>query len=301
LTAFFLLGFFSAFSQPFTEALQINPVQRDYYHFRSLDLAKRGFLQKNTDTDTLPIPFFDDFSQPDLSWAPSRFWFGYAIRDIHFLSSSEARAYGDQGISLKSRNRGSIWERNAPSSAQDFRSVSFPSASFAWACGSNGWLAYSSDSGKTWTSITSPAPAGMRLEKVHFFSPQLGMLADSAGNVYRTGNGGQSWSNPVFPASPGFRARALAFVNANRAVVVGDSSRTAYSDDGGLTFSVSNQVYGRNRNFRNLRFVDGNLGLAIGDSGSIDLITSKNHYRFNLAWMLQRADPQPCSKGAPYK
>jgi hypothetical protein len=41
--------------------------------------------------------------------------------------------------------------------------------------------------------------------------------------------------------------------------------------------------------------------MAIGDSGSIDLITSKNHYRFNLAWMLQRADPQPCSKGAPYK
>ena len=34
--------------------------------------------------------------------------------------------------------------------------------------------------------------------------------------------------------------------------------------------------------------------MAIGDSGSIDLITSKNHYRFNLAWMLQRADPPPC-------
>ncbi len=39
---------------------------------------------------------------------------------------------------------------------------------------------------------------------------------------------------------------------------------------------------------------DGYNDMAVSDSGSIDLITSKNHYRFNLAWMLQRADPPPC-------
>jgi hypothetical protein len=34
--------------------------------------------------------------------------------------------------------------------------------------------------------------------------------------------------------------------------------------------------------------------LTVSDSGHIHLITSKNHYQFNLAWMLQRAHPPPC-------
>ena len=38
---------------------------------------------------------------------------------------------------------------------------------------------------------------------------------------------------------------------------------------------------------------DGYMDLTVSDSGTIHLITSKNHYQFNLAWMLQRADPPP--------
>ncbi len=39
---------------------------------------------------------------------------------------------------------------------------------------------------------------------------------------------------------------------------------------------------------------DGYNDLTVSDGGVIHLITSKNHYQFNLAWMLQRADPPPC-------
>jgi|GEM_PF-1357361 photosystem II stability/assembly factor-like uncharacterized protein len=259
----------SLFAQVVTEALQINPEQRDYHYFRSSEIAKRGFLQKNTSSDTLPIPFFDDFSRPDLSWAPSRFWYGYAIRSIHFLSASEARAYGDKGISIRTRNRGSIWEKNPVGDNPDFRSVTFPEPSVAFTCGSRGWLAVSNDSGRTWTSLSSPAPAGMRLDKIVFFTPQLGMLADSAGNLYRTADGGQSWSVPVISEGPALRVRALAFVNGGRVVAAGDSSRTAFSNDAGLTFTVTDQVFGRKRHFRNIHFADGFFGLAIGDSGMV--------------------------------
>ena len=259
----------SLFAQVITEGLQINPEQRDYHYFKSSEIAKRGFLQKNTSSDTLPLPFFDDFSRPDLSWAPSRFWYGYAIRSIRFLSASEARAFGDQGISLRTRNRGSVWEKNPAGSSPDFRSVTFPEPSVAFSCGSRGWLAVSSDSGRTWTSLSSPAPAGMRLEKIAFFSTQLGMLADSAGNLYRTADGGLTWSAPSITEGPALKARAIAFVNGGRVVAAGDSSRTAFSNDGGLTFTVSDQVFGRKRHFRNIHFADGFFGLAIGDSGLV--------------------------------
>jgi len=271
--ALLFTGLFSGvsplFSQVITDGLRLNPEQRDHYYFKSSEIAKRGFLQKNTSSDTLPLPFFDDFSRPDLSWAPSRFWYGYSIRSIHFLNSTEARAYGDKGISLRSRNRGSIWERNAASLSPDFRSVSFAEPAVAFACGSGGWLGFSTDSGRTWSSLNSPAPAGMRLDKISFFTPQLGMLVDSAGNLYRTTDGGQNWSVSTITEGPTFRARAVAMVNSARVVAVGDSSRTAFSNDGGLSFTVSNQVFGRNKNFRNIRFADGFFGLAIGDSGLV--------------------------------
>lgn len=266
---FCLAGFAPAlFSQVFTEALRINPRQYEFYYRNALKISSRDFLQKVTVNDTLPIPFFDDFSRPDLSWAPSRFWFEYAIRNIHFLSSSSARAYGDQGISLRTRNRGSVWERNAAPPGPDFRSVSFPSPSFAWSCGTKGWLAFSSDSGKTWTPVSNPSRS-LQLDKISFISNETGILIDSAGRVFRTQDGGQNWTQPIFSAGPAIQVRAVVFLNSNRVLLAGDSARTAISDDGGLTFSVSNQPFGRNRHFRNLRFVDGFFGLAVGDSGLV--------------------------------
>jgi hypothetical protein len=39
---------------------------------------------------------------------------------------------------------------------------------------------------------------------------------------------------------------------------------------------------------------DGYNDMVVSEGGIIHLITSKNHYQFDLAWMLQRADPPPC-------
>ena len=39
---------------------------------------------------------------------------------------------------------------------------------------------------------------------------------------------------------------------------------------------------------------DGYMDFTVSDDGVIHLITSKNHYQFNLPWMLLRADPPPC-------
>ena len=266
---FFLIAANSTvFSQPLTEALRINPVQHDQHYQNARKIASRDFLQKITSSDTLPVPFFDDFSRPDLTWAPSRFWFEFAIRNIHFINSASARAFGDRGISLRTRNRGTVWERNAPPPGPDFRSVSFPSPSFAWSCGNNGWLAYSSDTGKTWTQVSNPSRS-LQLDKINFISNEKGMLVDSAGRIFLTQNGGQNWTEPVFSSGPFMRVRAVLFLNTSRVVLAGDSSRTAFSDDGGLTFTVSNQPFGRNRHFRNLKFVDGFFGLAVGDSGLV--------------------------------
>ena len=267
---FVLLGHSSKIlAQPFTEALRVNPVQRDFHYFGASEIAKRGFMQKTTSSDTIALPFFDDFSKADLSWAPSRFWFAYSIRDIHFINNSEARAFGDQGINLKTNNRGSSWTRNSSPSARNFQSVSFPEPAVAWACGSGGWLGISSDSGRTWTDVNSPAPAGMGLDKISFLSTQKGVVLDSAGSIYLTKDGGQTWTSPILSPSTGFRARGLNFLNTNRVVLVGDSSRTAFSDDGGETFTVANNIFGRNRHFRNLKFADGFLGIAVGDSGLV--------------------------------
>lgn len=274
--------FFSTIAQPFIDVFRIQPAQRDFHFHKTAEIARRGFLQNNTTSDTLPIPFFDDFSRPDLTWTPSRFWYGFAIRSIKFLDASNARAYGHQGISLRTGNRGSTWQRSNNSNSINFHSVSFPSPAIAWSCGKGGWLGFSLDSGITWNQLVSPAGTAS-LEKISFISQGTGMLIDSAGTLYRTANGGSSWSNPTFSGVPGFRARTVVFLNQSIVVAAGDSSRTAYSDDAGLSFTVSAQPFGRNRHFRNIRFVDGISGLAIGDSGMVFKTLSSGSSWFPLS------------------
>ena len=263
----FLTGWSDLQAQVFTEPLRINPAQRDRYVFGEEAIAKRGFLEKSTGSDTIGIPFFDDFSGKDLSWAPSRNYFGTPIRTLRFTDSKNARGFGGRGLNIRTTTRGSVWE-NIGTDTTEYLSASFPEPNKIWACGKNGWLARSSDNGVTWNLINSPSTDNQSLLAIDFLSFDKGVLVDLSGAIYSTANGGQVWTKATW-ADTNFIATSVAWVNASRVVAVGKSGKTAISEDGGLSFTITPNLFLRYRNFTKVRFADGFFGLAVGDSGTI--------------------------------
>ena len=256
--------------QVLTRSLQINGVQFDR---KSVDDKKRGsrdYLQSTTSSDTISLPFFDDFSSNDLSWIPSRYYFSKEIHWIGFFGNQHARAFGDEGLNLKTFSRGSKWERVSSTNGPiKYLSASFPDLSGnGWACGSNNWLASTVDSGQTWTTVISPAA---KLKSLTFQTQTTGLLVDSLGKIYATTDAGASWTNGNYTNSSTFKANSVAWVSANTAVAVGDSCKIARTIDGGSSWSVTSLSDSTNfgKSFRRVKMIDGIFGLAVGDSGMI--------------------------------
>ena len=256
-------------SQVLTRSLQINSVQ---YDRKSNDDKKRGsrdYLQSTTGSDTIGLPFFDDFSRNDLGWVPGRHYFSKAIYWIGFFGNQHARAFGDEGLSLKTFSRGSKWERVASTNGPaKYLSASFPETNnFGWACGSNGWLATTSDTGQTWNIVTSPSTSP--LKSLSFQTNVNGLLVDSAGKIFATSDG-TNWSPANYFNSSTFRANSVAWISTSVAIAVGDSCQTGYTSNGGLTWSINSLSKADSaKSFRRVKMIDGMFGLAVGDSGMV--------------------------------
>jgi len=255
-------------SQVFTEPMRVNPAQYDYYRFSDVPLAKRGYLQKTTSIDTAAVPFFDDFSGKDISWAPSRNFFGQEIRTIRFLNAKDAHAFGGMGLNIKTTSRGSVWENIGTDPTIEFTSVSYPETSKLWVCGKNGWMANSINNGVTFNPIISPSDT-VSLVSISFNSFDIGAVVDSIGKIFITNNTGQTWIPSTFTGGR-FHANSIFWLQgSNRILAVGDSAKTAISIDGGINFQVSLNPTGKNKNFHKVMVLDGYLGFAVGDSGLI--------------------------------
>lgn len=259
--------FFDAGAQVFTEPLRINPVQYDRHVFDDVALARREYLRNTTSSDTIGLDFFDDFSGKDLSWAPSRNYFGQAIRSIQFTNDKNARAFGGLGLNLKTTSRGSVWENIGQDPGIGFNATSFPETNRIWACGQNGWLAKSTNNGETWQLIASPSQT-ISLLSIGFHTFDQGVVADSAGSVFSTTDGGLTWTKAIF-SDTGFKARSVQWVGASRVVAVGMNAKTAVSANAGLTFTVTPHAVGNRKHFRKVRILEGGIGFAVGDSGLI--------------------------------
>ena len=276
-----LLGVSGAYSQVITEPLPVNAAQYDAYHKNLIDKARVDFLQKSTLSDTIALPFFDDFSSGDASWALSQFYFAVPIRQIWFWGNSVGRAYGNQGLSLRTPNRGGQWNQETSFTTNDIKSLDFlGNSGNGWSCGSNGWLAQTSDSGQTWQSKTSPA-ADQDLVAIQFMDAQKGVLADSSGLIYRTTDGGTGWQATIVPS--GFKAKTLFWKYSNAVFAAGDSGRIARSIDDGQNWTVVFTPFAKTANaFNKITFTTANVGMALGDSGLIYRTQDGGNYWFKV-------------------
>lgn len=252
-------------AQVITTPLSVNPPQYEQYWKSERDKAAIGFLQKETQTHTVPIPFFDDFSGSDPTWSLTRFYFALPINRVWFWENGNGRAFGNRGISLNTPNRGREWNALSSPTTSHIQDVYFVGTSgTGFGCGSQGWLASTVDSGASWTSLVSPTDT--TLTDVFFVDAQTGMLADTAGRLYATTNAGQSWT---LASSVPVKVRSVYMTDALTAYVAGYNASIAKTTDGGLTWNLLTGSSLARQPFNKLTFVTSSIGLAVGDSGLI--------------------------------
>jgi photosystem II stability/assembly factor-like uncharacterized protein len=248
--------------------LEINPVQYDTKNDLEKKRTKREYLTKTTTSDTIPFPFFDDFSNGDLTWAPSKFYFAKPIYWIGFFSNQTARAFGSEGLNLKTTSRGRSWEKIENNETRTYLSATFiGNGDNGWICGTKGYLAKTTDNGITWTPKTSPSQRpNAALKDVSFFSSQKGLLVDSLGKIFYTTDG-ENWNAGA--TNPAFYARSVDWANSNDAVAAGDSGKLAFTSNAGESWEIiefkSDTVY----NFNKVKMLDGLFGMAVGNGGII--------------------------------
>jgi photosystem II stability/assembly factor-like uncharacterized protein len=75
----------------------------------------------------------------------------------------------------------------------------FLNPELGWLSNSNGFLAHTSDGGRTWRDIFRVGKLdsfgrAVFFQGIHFFDSQLGLALDSTARVWLTNNGGNDWS-----------------------------------------------------------------------------------------------------------
>jgi photosystem II stability/assembly factor-like uncharacterized protein len=160
-----------------------------------------------------------------------------AIFAAAFASPSQAVAAGQAGATVVSGDAGVTFTPIPGSGgriAGPFLRMRAASASEAFATGTGGTLARTTDGGESWSDLGVPTTGNVI--DVSFPSTGTGYALDSVGTVFKSANGGSSWAllNTGTQAQP---ASVLA-LDANRVLLIGPRG-VRRSADGGNTFGAA--------------------------------------------------------------
>ena len=163
------------------------------------------------------------------------------IHDIHFFDQSNGLMVGSgfyNGFNIIARTTdgGSTWRLvyNQPVTGEiitrtPLTSVAFKDGNVGYAVGGDGIILRTSNSGESWTPITSPTPNNLR--KVLFLDAQTGFIAGDD-VLFKTTDGGTTW----LPISMALEISDLHFFTASSGIATTAEGRILNTTDGGLNW-----------------------------------------------------------------
>jgi photosystem II stability/assembly factor-like uncharacterized protein len=112
------------------------------------------------------------------------------------------------------------WSAGNFGTTETILGVNFPAPQIGYACGFNGTMLKTSDSGKTWSSLHAGAVGSENLYRISFQDVMTGVAGGNDGTIVRTTDGGATWSALSAPFNAGENIRDLVY-SAHKIVVVG--------------------------------------------------------------------------------
>jgi photosystem II stability/assembly factor-like uncharacterized protein len=193
------------------------------------------------------------------------------------------------------------WERQAsPIANKEFKSVDFVDANNGWVVGETGTILKTTNGGKNWSTLVSPASAF--LNGVDFINSSTGWIVSEDGKIFKSGNGGSSWSQQYYDAVAGnkYTLTSVFAISTSEVWIAGyvrDQNDLIlgyiklHTTNGGSTWtksSTSIQVATLN----NIFFLTASEGWAVGDSGMI-IHTTNGGASWSLSGNFHKDVPPP--------
>jgi photosystem II stability/assembly factor-like uncharacterized protein len=135
------------------------------------------------------------------------------------------------------------WRAQQSMTTASFRGLPAVDARVAWASGTNGAFAHTTDGGETWQVGVVAGAETLDFRDVHAFDAKTAVLL-SAGDdarIYRTSDAGKSWSLAFQRKGPSVFFDAVAFWDSQHGIACGDPVDGKFAairtDDGGRTWT----------------------------------------------------------------
>jgi photosystem II stability/assembly factor-like uncharacterized protein len=136
------------------------------------------------------------------------------------------------------------WQTQAVDTTADLRGLCVVSPDVAWASGTRGTYARTTDRGKTWSVGTVPGAARLDFRAVKAFGEATAYLLSAgpgdASRIYKTTDGGKSWVMQFKSTDPAAFFDAIAFWDEKNGIALGDPVKGQFqliaTADGGASW-----------------------------------------------------------------
>ena len=164
------------------------------------------------------------------------------------------------------------WQTQPVDTKADLRGLCVVSPDVAWASGTAGSYARTTDRGKTWSAGTVPGAEKLDFRAVKAFGEANAYLLSAgpgdASRIFKTADGGKSWVMQFKSADPAAFFDALAFWDEDHGIALGDPIDGRFqlvaTDDGGAGWKPLDR-----ENYNSVGFTPSGEGWAVGPKGRI--------------------------------
>lgn len=154
-----------------------------------------------------------------------------------YLVGTDGTSNTNNGVIYTTTDGGITW---APASNVGFNTLNKivdAGSGFIYAVSDGGALIKSSNGGTSWSVINLPGTSA-KINALHFFSSNSGIVVGNNGVIFQTSNGGSSWTQQTNVVSTAVDLLDIQFTNANFGYIVGSGGTLLYTSNGGSTWSA---------------------------------------------------------------
>lgn len=168
-------------------------------------------------------------------WTPQQSNTSSNLNCVNFIDASKGLICGDNGIILKTTNKGVNWFQLNSNTNQNLNFI-YRKSGFIWIVGNNGTMLKSSDEGALWTQVQSGTTENINSMDTRYLS-NYGYCPCDNGVILVSTNGGNNWSSTQSVVTTNLNSIA-------RSVICGDNGVILELSQWGFWIAGSSGVTG---------------------------------------------------------
>lgn len=174
---------------------------------------------------------------------------------------------GENGVMFRTLDYGLTWTMLSIGSTESINDIYFDGVANGWIVCDDGYMAYTADSGSTWTFVAQPMWGFFDIKSIDY-QDTLGInpyLAGNQGTAYFSVNGGLGWYGIATGTTN--TLNKIRFGTHNAGLICGDNGFIYRSQDGGGIWML--ETSSRNVDLFDIAYAGDTTAFICGDSGVI--------------------------------